>query len=87
MMERDWIYKKRFGIIVLLFIVCFFDWKVPGIPGHTLKDPSLVDLSHKNHLDGPGRNGCFPGPSSKSFYGSDDRRRIILCRRRLSGNL
>lgn len=24
MMERDWIYKKRFGIIVLLFIVCFF---------------------------------------------------------------
>lgn len=24
MVERDWIYKKRFGIIVLLFIVCFF---------------------------------------------------------------
>ena len=23
MVERDWIYKRRFGIIVLLFIVCF----------------------------------------------------------------
>lgn len=24
MIERDWIYKRRFGMIVLLFIVCFF---------------------------------------------------------------